>query len=67
MPEVAPWIGPVQEVLRESSKELGAALGLRSTCAVCGGSRQPMSKEMLGSVDTSRIVVFKLALHEDHE
>lgn len=57
----------VREVLRESSKELGIALGLCSTGAVCGASREPISKEMLDSVATSRIVVFKLVLHKDHE
>lgn len=67
MLEFVPWIWSVREVLRESSKGLGAALGLRSTGAVWGASREPISKEMLGSVDTSRIVVFKLVQHKDHE
>lgn len=60
MPEFVPWVGSVQEVVRESSPDLGMALGQSSMGTVCRPSRVPMSKGMLGRVETSRTVVFNL-------
>lgn len=40
--------------------ERGMVLGWGSTGTVCGASTETMNKEMLGSVETSRTVVFKL-------
>lgn len=40
--------------------ELGTVLGWGSMGTVCGPSTETMNKEMLGSVETSRRVIFKL-------